>query len=530
MRCRDSLADADPGIRLPRWRLPDSHWGLGHSGAEGHSGPLSRAGEGQGEGAGPSGRGARRPRVETVLHPETPRPSPRPSPARERGPVAHCRRRRCATPMGDRRGQGRRQREGPVVAERGVSAPARVPNRSGSRRGYAPSSRAPPSRPAPADPSGPGRPARSRGRRTPLPAPAGGRREGRQAPGLADPEAAGGLLRGIRLRVRIRRPRADPRLRRHAARPADRARPGRHLPGRDGALAPRAGLPGGPRPGAALRLRRAVCRPLGPAGDPGRAPERAGRRRSAPDHRRRHLHGHRLDAGDQPVDPGLGAGGRPREARLRGGQCRPQGRGPAGPLRAPVPGRPSRARLGPAADGDERGRRRGLPGHRRGGPVRGAARCRLDRPVRRRPGPALDRPQPSGSVALRRADARARPRQPRRDGGQRRAGGRAREPGRRPVRSGRRPRPAGDRPGRPDRERARHGGGAPRGRPRRGAAARPLDGPADRPGRRLRPVRALGADRDDRPRARPDPVREDRPDLHGRDRPARRPVHAGPAG
>ncbi|KAA0122902.1 hypothetical protein CIW48_15825 [Methylobacterium sp. P1-11] len=50
--------------------------------------PLSRAGEGQGEGSGLSGRGAPCRRVDRVLDPERSRPSPPPSPARERGRVA----------------------------------------------------------------------------------------------------------------------------------------------------------------------------------------------------------------------------------------------------------------------------------------------------------------------------------------------------------------------------------------------------------------------------------------------------------
>ncbi len=68
------------------WRDPgrsrstfDSGWSAG---------PLSRAGEGQGEGSGLSGGGAPGTRVAGLLDPESSRPSPQPSPARERGPVA----------------------------------------------------------------------------------------------------------------------------------------------------------------------------------------------------------------------------------------------------------------------------------------------------------------------------------------------------------------------------------------------------------------------------------------------------------
>ena len=184
-----------------------------------------------------------------------------------------------------------------------------------------------------------GRPARPRRPRNLLPAAAHGRREGRRGSGLADPQAAGRRLRGVRLRLRIRRSRAHPRLRRHAPRPADRAGAGRHLPGREGRVPPRAGLPRGSRLRTALRLRGAICRPVGAAGDPGRPAERPRRRCRAADHRRRHRDGHRLDPGDQPVDPDRGPRGGARKLGFAGRQCRPQGRGQARPLRASDPGR-----------------------------------------------------------------------------------------------------------------------------------------------------------------------------------------------
>jgi ATP-dependent Lhr-like helicase len=52
------------------------------------AGPLSRAGEGQGEGGELSGRGSVLTRVDGALDPEPSRPSPQPSPARERGQIA----------------------------------------------------------------------------------------------------------------------------------------------------------------------------------------------------------------------------------------------------------------------------------------------------------------------------------------------------------------------------------------------------------------------------------------------------------
>ncbi|MEE7489455.1 DUF6504 family protein [Methylobacterium oryzae] len=100
----------DRGVGRPRARLPlpapaaglaAAYIGAGRAASGSVAGPLSRAGEGQGEGRELSERGANGTRGDGVLDPDASRPSPQPSPARERGPGALLHQRRRSTVMGE---------------------------------------------------------------------------------------------------------------------------------------------------------------------------------------------------------------------------------------------------------------------------------------------------------------------------------------------------------------------------------------------------------------------------------------------
>ncbi|MFB0491855.1 protein ImuB [Methylobacterium sp. OAE515] len=105
-------SSADQGVGRPRARLlppsaaaglVDSNIGAGRAASGSLTGPLSRAGEGQGEGRELSGKGAPSQCVDGVRRSVPSRPSPQPSPARERGPVALPHQGRRPTEMGEHR-------------------------------------------------------------------------------------------------------------------------------------------------------------------------------------------------------------------------------------------------------------------------------------------------------------------------------------------------------------------------------------------------------------------------------------------
>jgi cobaltochelatase CobN len=111
-----------PRALLHPEKLAASHIEFGPAASGSDAGPLSRAGEGQGEGSGLSGRGALLKHVDGVPNPEPSHPSPQPSPAREREHVAFPHRRRSPPERCEDRGR----------AEGGGRSAETSPSRRGS--------------------------------------------------------------------------------------------------------------------------------------------------------------------------------------------------------------------------------------------------------------------------------------------------------------------------------------------------------------------------------------------------------------
>jgi protein ImuB len=104
----------------PAAGLAEAYIGAGNAASGSVAGPLSRAGEGQGEGGELSGQGVPCQCVYGVLDPERSRPSPQPSPARERGPDALLPQRRRSTGMGESRS--------PEAARKAPAIPSPIPS------------------------------------------------------------------------------------------------------------------------------------------------------------------------------------------------------------------------------------------------------------------------------------------------------------------------------------------------------------------------------------------------------------------